>query len=346
MTAISVLVLSSSPVHRARISQLLASLPDLDVVALTGNVSEAFMAAEAREPQLVIVSDEFRDLTEFGAMKSLFYVLNARWIFVAGGGGRPVQQVSAPGGRLVDEPVLDLAMAPSQAQAAIRVALSITRNMAQKAPPPRRMEPRTVFDRMVVIGSSTGGVDALMTVLSDFPEDCPPTAIVQHTGKGFSESLIRLLERRCKPQVVAAQDGLVLKQGMVCIAAGTAGHLTVAPGQTLRCQLRPGPPISGHVPSVDALFQSVVPIAPRVVGVILTGMGQDGAAGLLDLRRGGSFTIGQDEATSVVYGMPRAAWEMGAVQMRLPINRIGGEILKASLAQSAQPHSASSLVAR
>lgn len=346
MTPISVLVLSSSPAHRARIGQLIAGLPDLDVVALTSNVSEAFMAAEAREPQLVIVSDEFRDLTEFSAMKSLFYVLNAKWIFVATGGARPVQQVPGAGGRLMPEPVLDLAMSSQQVLAATRLAMSISRNLTQKSAPTRRLEPRTVFDRMVVIGSSTGGVDALLTVLSEFPEDCPPTAIVQHTGKGFSDSLIRLLERRCKPQVVAAQDGVQLKQGMICIAAGTPGHLTVTPGQTLRCQIRAGAPVSGHVPSVDMLFQSVVPIAQRVVGVILTGMGQDGAAGLLDLRRGGAFTIGQDEATSVVYGMPRAAWEMGAVQMRLPIHRIGAEILKASMAQSTQPHSASTLVAR
>lgn len=346
MTPISVLVLSSSPVHRARIGQLVGGLPDLEVVALTANVSEAFMAAEAREPQLVVVSDEFRDLNEFSAMKSLFYVLNARWIFVATGGTRPHLQVPATGGRLIAEPVLDLAMQPQQALAAIRLAMTISRDLTQKTAPPRRLEPRTAFDRMVVIGSSTGGVDALLTVLSEFPEDCPPTAIVQHTGKGFSDSLIRLLERRCRPQVVAAQDGLHLKQGMICLAAGTTGHLTVTPGQTLRCQIRAGAPVSGHVPSVDMLFQSVVPIASRVVGVILTGMGQDGAAGLLDLRRGGAVTIGQDEATSVVYGMPRAAWEMGAVQSRLPIQRIGAEILRASIAPSTQPHSASSLVTR
>jgi two-component system chemotaxis response regulator CheB len=346
MSPLSVLVLSSSPVHRARIGQLIAGLPDLVVVALTSNVSEAFMAAESREPQLVIVSDEFRDLNEFSAMKSLFYVLNARWIFVATGGPRPVVQVPGAGAGLMAEPVIDLAMQPQQMLAAIRQAMAIHRNLTQKSPPARRMEPRTAFDRMVVIGSSTGGVDALLTVLSDFPEDCPPTAIVQHTGKGFSDSLIRLLERRCKPQVVAVQDGLQLTQGMICIAAGTLGHLMVTPGQSLRCQIRAGAPVSGHVPSVDMLFQSVVSIAPRVVGVILTGMGQDGAAGLLELRRGGAFTIGQDEASSVVYGMPRAAWEMGAVQLRLPIHRIGTEILKASVAQSAQPHNASSLVAR
>jgi two-component system chemotaxis response regulator CheB len=348
MTSISVLVLTSSPVVRSRIGKLIADLPDLNVLAVTSNVSEAFMAAEAGEPDLVIVSEEFRTLGEFSALKSLFYVLDARWIFVTSGSERwPEQQLSTISGRMISEPVLDFSMSPGVVMATLRQAMSITRNLTQKAPSQRRAEPRTVFDRLVVIGSSTGGVDALLTVLSEFPEDCPPTAIVQHTGKGFSDSLIRLLERRCKPHVVAAEDGLTLTQGMICVAAGSPGHLTLAPGKTPRCQIRPGAPVSGHVPSVDALFRSAVPMAPQVVGVILTGMGQDGAAGLLDLRRAGAFTIGQDEASSVVYGMPRAAWEMGAVKSCLPLHRIGSEILKASMAQT-QTHQAAphSMVAR
>lgn len=341
MTPISVLVLTSSPVIRARIGKLIADLPDLSVLAVTSNVSEAFMAAEAREPDLVIVSDEFRALGEFSALKSLFYVLDARWIFVASGAGLwSEQQLSTTGGRMITEPVLNFAMSPPAVMATLRQAMSITRNLTQKPPAQRRTEPRTAFDRLVVIGSSTGGVDALLTVLSEFPEDCPPTAIVQHTGKGFSDSLIRLLERRCKPHVVAAEDGLTLVQGMICVAAGSPGHLTLTSGRTPRCQIRPGAPISGHVPSVDALFRSVVPMAPQVVGVILTGMGQDGAAGLLELRRAGGFTIGQDEASSVVYGMPRAAWEMGAVKSCLPLHRIGGEILKASMSQTQPPQNA------
>ena len=348
MTPLSVIVLTSSPVNRARIGKLIAALPDLEVIAVTGNVSEAFMAAEAHEPDLVIVSEEFRALDEFSALKSLFHVLDARWVFAATGAGQsPRQQVPIAGGRRITEPVLDFSMPAAMVLATLHQAMTITRTLGQKAPAQQQSEPRTVFERMVVIGSSTGGVDALLTVLSEFPENCPPTAIVQHTGKGFSESLIRVLERRCRPQVVAAEDGLTLRPGLICVAAGAPGHLTVSPGKTPRCQILPGPPISGHVPSVDALFRSVVPIAPKVVGVILTGMGQDGAAGLLELRRGGSFTIGQDETSSVVYGMPRAAWEMGAVQVRLPLQKIGAEILRASMSQS-QPSAcdASNLVAR
>jgi two-component system chemotaxis response regulator CheB len=180
----------------------------------------------------------------------------------------------------------------------------------------------------VLIGASTGGVDALLTVLASFPVDCPPTAIVQHTGRGFSDSLIALLDRRCAARVVAAKDGSPLQPGTVCVAAGCDGHLRLLGSGSLRCQVSPGEPVSGHVPSVDELFRSAVPFADRVVAALLTGMGRDGAEGLLALRRKGATTIGQDEASAVVYGMPRAAFELGAVQTQLGLNRIGPEILR------------------
>lgn len=195
------------------------------------------------------------------------------------------------------------------------------------------------YDKCLLIGASTGGVDALIAILQAFPEDCPPTAIVQHTGRGFSESLVQLLARRCRPRVLCAEDGLALRTGMVCIAAGTTGHLTLSGAETalsgLSCSVRPGPAVSGHLPSIDMLFRSARPFAQRVVAAILTGMGQDGASGLLDLRRAGAVTLGQDQASSVVYGMPKAAWDLGAVQRQLPLNQIARELL--SSAGPAQP---------
>ena len=335
MTTISALLLTNVPENRARITQLLSAMPGLKLVGVAADVSAAFVLAEIHEPKLVIVGEEFRGLGEFRAMKAFFYALNARWIFAGLAVSEP-KRVLLGSGQMVPDPVFEVNLPRAGLMVAIRQALAIVRRPSGPAPDQGSVNVQSVYDKVVVIGSSTGGVDALLTVLSAFPEDCPPTAIVQHTGRGFSDSLIRLLERRCRPKVVAAQDGLTLTRGMVCVAAGSAGHLTVTPGATLRCNLRPGPPISGHVPSVNALFRSVVPLAPHVVGVILTGMGQDGAEGLLDLRRAGGVTLGQDEATSVVYGMPRAAWDMGAVQSRLPIQRIGPELLKAALAPVSQ----------
>lgn len=338
MSHISILVASPSPVNRARISKVIAALPEVEVIAVTGDLSETFTWAEAREPDLVVIANEFRRLEEFDAMKSLFYALDARWIGIEPDARHRIGKiVRGPSGQMFPEPMLDLTMSPDVVRAQIRQAMSITRTYGNRPRPMLRKAPPALYDRLVVIGSSTGGVDALLTLLSDYPVDCPPTAIVQHTGKGFSESLIHLLERRCRPQVVAARDGLILRQGLVCVAGGTDGHMLLSGASPLRCTMRPGPPISGHTPSVDALFRSVLPMAPNVVGVLLTGMGQDGAAGLFDLRQAGCNTIGQDEASSVVYGMPKAAWEMGAVQRQLPIHKIGAEILHLCMPSTVKP---------
>ena len=200
---------------------------------------------------------------------------------------------------------------------------------AAPALPPIRATAAIRPGRIILIGASTGGVDALLTVLSAMPAHCPPIAIVQHTGQGFSDSLIRLLDRRCAVTVEAAQNGQTLRPGHVFVAAGCAGHMRLRSDKPYRIGVEAGPPVSGHLPSVDALFQSAVTAGPNVVAALLTGMGRDGAEGLLALRNAGAATIGQDESTSVVYGMPRAAWEIGAVRQQLPLGDIAGAILRA-----------------
>ena len=325
MPRTTVLVASPSSINRARAAKLISAIPGFDVIATAADLSETFNCAEIRVPDFVVIAEEFSRLDEFTVMQALFDALETRWIlFQPAPGAASAQRPGAA------RPVIDLTMSPELVAARLsavtvnqRPALGSSRAAGQVRAP-------ATYDKLVVIGSSTGGVDALLTLLSEFPADCPPTAIVQHTGRGFSDSLVQVLERRCKPDVVAARDGMVLRPGLVCVAGGTDGHLTLTPGSLPRCQFRPGPPMSGHVPSIDMLFRSALPHAPWVVGAILTGMGQDGAAGLLDLCRAGCITLGQDEATSVVYGMPKAAWDRGAVQMQLPIQRIGSEILKAA----------------
>lgn len=341
MTRTTVLVASPSSINRARAAKLIASVPGYEVIALAADLSETFNAAEIREPDLVVIAEELSQTSEFAVMQKLFDALGTGWILLVGpqcgGSTRPGMDPPAT-------PRIDLSMSPELVAAqllAVRPGKGRTqRPVVSDAP----AGPPVVFEKLVVIGSSTGGIDALLTLLAEFPADCPPTAIVQHTGRGFSDSLVQLLERRCKPNVVAAREGLVLRQGLICVAGGTDGHLTLSPGAQIRCQVRQGPPVSGHVPSIDILFRSAVPMAPHVVGVILTGMGQDGTAGLLDLHRAGAVTIGQDEATSVVYGMPKAAWDKGAVQLQMPIQRIGKEVLRVATANAGKGLQASGRV--
>lgn len=326
MKAIRIIVASPRPVLRARLAKALAAHPMLKVIAQAADLSETYTLAELLEPDVVLLAEGYSRLPEFACMKSQFQALDAGWLVI----GDP--EDDGPGVRRADPacPAIDARMPLPEILARIQAVLvprPETRTSLGGAgirPLPRR----TRSDRVVLIGASTGGVDALLTVLGSFPEDCPPTAIVQHTGRGFSDSLIALLDRRCAARVVVATDGAALQPGTVCVAGGGAGHLRLLWGAALRCQISPGAPVSGHLPSVDELFRSALPMADRVVAVLLTGMGRDGAEGLLALRRSGATTIGQDAASAVVYGMPRAAFELGAVQTQLPLDRIGPEILR------------------
>jgi two-component system chemotaxis response regulator CheB len=187
-------------------------------------------------------------------------------------------------------------------------------------------EARTVLidrPRVIAVGSSTGGVEALQILLGEFPENCPPTLIVQHIAARFAPAVARTLDQNCAPRVQLAEPDLPLRDGHVYLAPGDDRHLTLAGSTALCCRLREGERVSGHMPSVDMLFGSVARIAgAQAVGILLTGMGSDGAQGLLAMAQAGARTIAQDEATSTVFGMPRAAISLGAAGVVAPIGQI------------------------
>jgi len=182
--------------------------------------------------------------------------------------------------------------------------------------------------KIVAIGSSTGGVEALQTILTKLPANCPPVVITQHMPPTFTGTLAKRLNKICAPEIEEARNGMVLKQGQVLIAPGGDLHMEVHGRANLHVRLVDAPLVNGHCPSVDVLFDSVArTVGANAVGVILTGMGQDGAAGLLRMRQAGALTVGQNEATCVVYGMPKVAFQMGAVQAQKPVERIAQEIM-------------------
>lgn len=192
--------------------------------------------------------------------------------------------------------------------------------------------------RLVAIGASTGGTEAIRAVLGRMPAACPPIAIVQHMPPGFTASFARHLDREVAPHCFEATDGRALEPGMVAIAAGDT-HLEVAgrPGAWQLVVTR-GERVHYQRPAVDVLFHSVARQGgAESVGVLLTGMGRDGAAGLKAMRDAKAHTIAQDEATSTVYGMPRAAVDLGAVILELPLERIPHAILKAAAVRCPAP---------
>ncbi len=195
---------------------------------------------------------------------------------------------------------------------------------------PRSCPPRTVQRtvRVIAIGASTGGTEAIKDVLAGLPENAPPAVIVQHIPESFSLSFARRLNDLCALQVCEAHDGQEILTGHAYVAPGSHHLMLVSEGSRLSCLLSDGPPVNRHRPSADVLFRSVAQsVGPKALGVILTGMGGDGAQGLLEMREAGAGTIAQDEDTSVVWGMPREAVRVGAVDRILPLGRFAGEVM-------------------
>lgn len=181
--------------------------------------------------------------------------------------------------------------------------------------------------RYVLVGASTGGVEALETLLAGLPENGPPVLICQHMPAAFLERFATRLNARSRLRVKLAGDGMPLRPGHAFLAPGGRMHLTLAAGDRPECRLREAVPGKGYCPSVDVMFLSALPVAERSVAVILTGMGCDGAEGMRRLRRAGAQCLAQDAESSVIYGMPRAARVNGGAQEAVALGDMAARIL-------------------
>ncbi len=188
--------------------------------------------------------------------------------------------------------------------------------------------PRSARDRVVAIGASTGGTEAIRQVLSRMPADSPAVLIAQHIPRAFSAQFAARMDACSAMSVREAEDAALIRPGCAYVAPGDRHLLVERDGAHYRCRLRDGPPVNRHRPSVDLLFGSMAEqLGTAGIGVILTGMGADGARGLQQLHGRGGHTIAQDESTSVVWGMPGAAVALGAIDRVLPIEEIAAALL-------------------
>jgi two-component system chemotaxis response regulator CheB len=218
---------------------------------------------------------------------------------------------------------------------ALRAASAARLNRVQAAAPLDAQTPLRGIpaaggsDRVVALGASTGGTQALRVILTSLPKDAPPIVIVQHMPEVFTAHFARHLDRECAMKVKEAADGDRLQRGLVLLAPGNR-HMRVMRERGLySVALDSGPLVTRHRPSVDVLFESVAQSAgPAAVGALLTGMGADGADGLKAMKRAGAATIAQNERTSVVFGMPKEAIARGAVDFVLPLTEIAGVIAR------------------
>jgi len=196
-------------------------------------------------------------------------------------------------------------------------------------PPPSGDAMLRTTERVVVVGASTGGTEALRVFLEALPADSPGIVVVQHMPETFTAAFARRLDSLCRVSVSEAQGGEPVLRGHVLIAPGNRHILLKRSGARYHVELRDGPLVTRHRPSVDVLFRSVARYAGRnAVGVIMTGMGDDGAHGMLEMKKAGASTLAQDEATSVVFGMPKEAINLGGVDSVLPLTSLAPAVLR------------------
>ena len=230
-------------------------------------------------------------------------------------------------------PAPGVAAAPPAPKLGVAASMAApqVRTTSPFAPP--RDHPATVYRgdprRLIVLGASTGGTEALREVLVGLPAGLPPIAIVQHIPAHFSKAFADRLNCLCAFPVREAVDGELLPPGIALVAPGNFHMLLRWTGTGYRVELSSGAQVWHQRPAVDILFKSVPPAhGPQVIGGVLTGMGKDGAEGLVRLRQAGAATFAQDEASCVVYGMPREAWEQGGAAVQLPLDTIAAHIIR------------------
>ena len=332
-----VLIVDDSALVRQVLTSILSRHPMLEVVGTAKDPYDARERIKELDPDVLTLDVEMPRMDGLTFLSKLMKAHPMPTVMLssltAKGTGTALDALALGAVDVIGKPTLDQAAgleAMSSQIANTVYAASLARVAGHRAPggPPRpAVQPlSSLADRakagraLIAIGSRTGGTEALRQVFERIPGNLPPIVVVQHMLPGFTEAFADRLDRTCQARVKVAADGEPLKAGGVYLAPSDA-HLSVARhGAGLLAMLQPGERVSGHLPSVDVLFHSVAATSgAHAMGVILTGMGEDGARGLLQMRQKGARTVGQDEATCVVYGMPRAAFMRGAVEEQAPL---------------------------
>jgi two-component system chemotaxis response regulator CheB len=333
MRPVKVLVVDDSATMRALLSSRLRRDPEIEVVGGAGDPLQAREMIKQLNPDVLTLDVEMPRMNGIEFLEKLMRLRPMPVVMVSTltqeGAETTLQALELGAFDCVGKPAsAELAQAFDDLAEKVKAAAKSRVRAAAPRPAPARVSNFRSNGKIIAIGASTGGVEALITVLSAMPENCPPIVVTQHMPATFTKSFAARLDRLCAPSVSEAEDGESLRPGKVLIAPGGARHMEVGGGANPFARLRESDLVNGHRPSVDVLFNSVAATCgARSVGLILTGMGKDGAKGLLAMRETGARTFGQDEASCVVYGMPKVAFEIGAVERQAPLDKIASHIL-------------------
>ena len=344
MTPVRVLIVDDSRTMRALLRHALGQDPAISVVGEAASPIEAREQIKALDPDVVTLDIEMPEMNGLDFLEKIMRLRPTPVIMVSNltqpGATATLQAletgafdcISKPGG--ISGNTLDHlpGLVKEAAKAKRRMAQAHNRVSTTAAAPSTALARHANWPDLIGIGSSTGGVEALIRVLSDFPADCPPTLIVQHLPAAFTASFSARLDKVCKATVTEGRHDEEVRRGHVYVAPG-ARHMTLTK-RGMRLKLDQQDPVNGHRPSVDMLFHSIADhFTGQATGVILTGMGRDGAEGLLRMRERGARTMAQDEATSLVYGMPRVAHEIGAAERQVPLGDVVNRIFQGTVRQ-------------
>lgn len=344
-----VLVVDDSAVVRQAMQAILSQDPDLEVVATASDPVAAAERIKQMVPDVITLDvemprmDGITFLRRLMAQKPIPVVMCSS--LVTDKSETLMQALEAGAVEVVCKPELGVreffeescqrichsvkaaAQARLSKRRVVKVEQKLTADAVLAAPSTTAMARTT--DKIIAIGASTGGTEALATLLSRMPIDCPPIAIVQHMPGTFTNAFAERLNGSCAITVKEAKTGDRMLRGHALIAPGNQHLLLTRSGANYGVEVREGPLVSRHRPSVDVLFRSVARVAGKnALGVILTGMGDDGARGMLEMRQAGARTLGQNEASCVVYGMPKEAMKSGGVEKELPLEQISGALIK------------------
>lgn len=339
---VKVLIVDDSAAMRGLIRNELSSDPQIEVIGEAGDALEARSAIKALNPDVITLDIEMPNMNGLDFLEKIMTLRPMPVIMVSTltqkGAQASLDALELGAFDCIGKPSAgdgaSFAQINEIVKAAGRSKLSLVKRAPKSATMARPSASAGSQDyiparKIIAIGSSTGGVEALINVISKFPANCPPTVITQHMPSAFTASFAARLDKLSAPQVLEAKDGDRLEVGKVLLAPGGTRHMEVVGKVAPSISLREGEPVSGHCPSVDVLFRSVAKLAQKkAVGVILTGMGRDGAQGLLEMRKAGANTLGQNEKSCVVYGMPKVAFEIGALESQHSIEDIADKINK------------------
>lgn len=336
---IKVLCVDDSALIRDLLSEIINSQPDMEVVAVAPDPLVARDLIKRHNPDVLTLDVEMPRMDGIDFLERLMRLRPMPVLMVSS----LTQSGSEVTLRALELGALDFVAKPSlgirngMMEYAEEIAEKIRaaarsrprRAAARNEPPPQRLKaPLMSSEKLLIIGASTGGTEAIRRVLEPLPANSPAIMIAQHMPGGFTRSFAERLDRLCQISVKEAEDGERVLPGHAYIAPGDA-HLKLArSGANYVARLDQGPPVNRHRPSVDVLFRSAAENAGRnSIGVLLTGMGKDGAAGLLEMRRAGAPTIAQDEASCVVFGMPREAIALGGASEVISLEQIAPRLL-------------------